>query len=218
MQINRLTVLVALSLAAAAHAAPTIASYDLAPYNGDGTLEATAVASGYSAGAITRVGALSGSFSNHYYFSGWGTAVDLTKYFSVTLSNTSAFTLDKMFFSAESTTSSPATVYVRSSIDGYASNIDSFTWGDPSALVTDGDFDLSGLGVIAGSVNLRFYIAASNANGQYGFANHQVGGTGGGLADTGRDISFTGNTVPEPGTLALVGLALAGAGALRRKG
>lgn len=220
MPLKRLAVLAAVSFVAAADAAPTIATYDLAPYNGDGTLEATSVAAGYSAGAITRVGSLAGSFSNHYYFSGWGTSVDPNKYFSVTLGNASAFTLDKMLFSVESTTSTTATMFVRSSLDSFGSNIDSFMWGDVGGTVTNGDFDLAGLGVIGGSVELRFYIATSAAsNAAFGFANHELGGSGGGLPDTGRDISFTGSTaaVPEPGTLALVGLALAGAGALRRK-
>jgi hypothetical protein len=217
MNLKRALALVVLSSSMAAIAAPTIATYDLAPYTGDGTLEATAVTSGYTAGALTRVGALTGSFSNHFYFQGWGAALDPTKYFSVTLGNgTSAFTLDKMFFSVESTSTSTATMYVRSSLDSFANNIDSFAWGDPSALVTNGDFDLGSLGVIGSSVDLRFYIATTSTN-QAGFANHQLPGTGGGLSDTGSDISFTGNTVPEPESLALLSLALAGLGLTRRK-
>lgn len=219
MNLKHALALVVLSSSMAAIAAPIIASYDLAPYNGDGTLEATAVTSGYTAGAITRVGALSGSFSNHFYFNGWGAALDPTKYFSVTLGNgTSAFTLDKMLFSVESTLADTATMYVRSSLDGFANNVDSFAWGDPNGLVTNGDFDLGSLGVIGGSVDLRFYIATTSSN-ISGFANHQLPGTGGGLPDTGLDISFTGNTatVSEPESLALFGLALAGLGLTRRK-
>jgi PEP-CTERM motif len=203
---------------ATSQAAP-IATYDLAPYNGDTTLEATSVSAGFNASAISAVGVTGGSFSNHFYFSGWGAALDTSKYFSVTIGSSSGdFFLDRMLFSAESTSTVPATAVVRSSLDGYTSDIDSFTWGDPQATVTNGDFDLSGLGQLSSPVNLRIYFSTTAGN--VGFANHQLGGTGGGLADTGRDITFEGRQVPEPHSmalLALAGLGVAGTTRLRKK-
>lgn len=133
----------------ATHAAPTVLTYDLAPYNGDGTLEKTFSAPGFSSSSMSIVGLPNGTFSNHFYTSGWSAGVDLGKYFTVTLSATAPFTLDKMLFSVESTSSASATVAVRSNLNGFATDIDSFTWASASTDVTNGDFDLASLGVLS---------------------------------------------------------------------
>ena len=51
-----------------------------------------------------------------------------------------------------------------------------------------------------------------------GFANHEPGGAGGGLADVGQDLIFTGTVigVPEP-TTASLGLLSLGMLVLRRR-
>lgn len=199
----------------ATHAAPTVLTYDLAPYNGDGTLEKTFSAPGFSSSSMSIVGLPNGTFSNHFYTSGWSAGVDLGKYFTVTLSATAPFTLDKMLFSVESTSSASATVAVRSNLNGFATDIDSFTWASASTDVTNGDFDLASLGLLSAPLELRFYFQGVGP--ALGFANHETGGTGGGLPDTGRDISFTANTVPEPGSIALISAALLGVAASGRR-
>lgn len=189
-----------------AHATPvTLLSYDLAPYNGDGTLEATFAETGFSSSAMSMVGLPSPGFSNHFYTEGWSAGLDPAKYFTVTLSSASDFTLDKMLFSVESTGSASATVAVRSDLDAFSSDIDTFTWA--SSAVTNGEFDLASLGVLTAPIEMRFYFQGVSSN-RLGFANHEVGGTGGGLSDVGRDIRFTGNAVSEPATLALMSAVL----------
>ena len=135
------------------------------------------------------------------------------------MSNAAAYTLSTMTFSVEYAAAGiPGTVYARSSVDAFASDVDSFAWANPTTNVTDGDFDLSGLGVLNGLTELRFYFLAANIGHTVGFANHQPGGAGGGLPDVGRDIQINGNlAVPEPGSLALIGIGLAVACAARRR-
>lgn len=204
-----------------AQAGPTIATYDLAPYTGDGTLEATSVAAGYTASAFTPSATLTNqSFDNHFYFTGWSPALDPASYLTMTLSGASPFNLEKMLFSVESTVSTASTVTVRSSQDGFASNVDSFTWSSFDTLVTDGEFDLGALGVVDGSITLRFYFTAIGPQLILGFANHEPPGSGAGLPDVGRDISFSvadAQQVPEPSGVLLVGLGLVGVGVVRRK-
>ncbi|RJG11218.1 PEP-CTERM sorting domain-containing protein [Massilia cavernae] len=202
----------ALSLANAAHAT-VIGTWNLASSAVQTTPVATS-APGYTLSALTAVGLTGSAFDNHFYFSGWGSAVDLNKYFQLSVTGTSGYVLNKMTFSTESTVNAPATMYVRSSADNFASNIDSFSWGN--ADVTMGDFDFDALGALGGTTTLRFYVT-STAGGQFGFANHECPGAGCSMADVGRDITLNGTAVPEPGAFALLGIGMIGFAAARRK-
>ena len=198
--------------------AALLATYDLDAAAAS-TLPVASSAPGFAFSAASGVGATGGGFSNHFYFTNWDGAVNAAKYVSLTVSNAAAYTLSTMTFSVEYAQSGFAgTVYARSSLDGFASDVDSFAWANPASDVTDGDFDLSGLGVLNGLTELRFYFAAASTGHSVGFANHQPPGAGGGFPDVGRDIQINGNlAVPEPGSLALIGIGLAVACAVRRR-
>ncbi|MGZ8292244.1 MAG: PEP-CTERM sorting domain-containing protein [Telluria sp.] len=208
----------ALSLTNAARA-DVIGTWDLAGATGT-SLPVSMMAAGYTVTGMSAVGVSAVAFDNHFYFPGWGTTINTGKYFQMSVTHANPYVLNKMTFAAESTASTSATMYVRSSADNYASDIDSFTWASPNTEVTPGDFDFDALGTLAGTTTLRFYLTSTNANAYFGFANHQCkatgGGSGCGAADAGRDITLNG-TVPEPGAFALLGIGMVGFAAARRR-
>lgn len=213
-----LVIALALGFASAGASAEVIATYDLHKASGT-TTPVESTATGFTATALTRSAALTGSaFDQHFYFNGWDTTLNTAKYLTLTIGHAGSYQLGLMTFSVESTDTPSSTVYVRSSKDNFAANVDSFTWASQSTDVTNGDFDFSGLGNLAGSTELRFYFTAANSSIFNGFANHQVGGAGGGAPDVGRDIAINGAAViPEPSVFGLLGLGLAGLVVARRK-
>lgn len=188
--------LAALSLVAcstaftAAHAA-TLATYDLNAVAGSSLPTAT-VAPGFTVSPMTAVGLPGAPFSNHFYYPGWDTTLNPGKYLTLTVNHAGPYRLSNLSFSTESTVNAPSTVIVRSSKDGFSTNIASFTW--PNDLVSDGTLNLTPIGLVNGSVELRFYFLTTGPGVAAGFANHEPPGAGAGLPDIGRDITLTGQS------------------------
>lgn len=196
-----------------------IAEYDLSSGTGGSagtTKAATTVASGFSASSLTLTNAdnnVGGLSSNHFYHNGWDTTLNLAKYYEATISSANAFKFSNVLFSLEEMNGSASTYWLRSSLDGFASDI--ATGGFSGGLVTTFDVDLSNLGTIAAPISFRWYMTASNLSERAGFANHEPGGLGGNLSDIGVDLQF--HKVPVPATLVLFGIGLIGLGLGRRK-
>ena len=162
-------------------------------------------------------------FSNHFYVRGWENAINPAKYYSTTLTVDPGFVLnlDDLTYSIEDLGGAPvSTWHVRSSLDGFSSDIDSFILSNSSGLVVDRTSDLTSLGAITGAIEFRFYATTNSLGRAVGFANHLPGGAGGGLNDVGQNIRFNGTVapavVPEPASLA-VWTAVAGLGLLSRR-
>ncbi len=152
------------------------------------------------------------SIPNHYRFNNWAPTVQPTRYISTTFTVDAGkvLTLGDLTYSVEDLPHEGArsTFHVRSSLDGFAADIDSFTL-TTAGLVTDRTTDLSVLGGITGTIEFRFYATVPSGGITMGFANHLPGGSGGGLPDVGQNIRFNGEItdVPEPTSLALMGIA-----------
>lgn len=211
----------ATGVACAAHQsdASTLGIYDFQAASGT-TLAATSVAAGFSFSDLVLVNSDNtvAAFSNHFYHTGWDSSLNSGKYYETTVSTTGSFEFTSIDFSMENTGSGSGQWELRTSLDGFSSGIASGTFSN--GLVTD--FGISGglLGTISNSVTLRWLVASQQAGQRAGFATHLPGGLGGGLADVGQNLVFSGNAVtpiPLPAGLPLLISGLFGIFLLRRR-
>ena len=222
------TAMVAACLSSESVFAAIVAGFDI-PQSGFGTgtaVSPTSVEAHATVSALSATGNLSpsGVDGNHFYMRGWSPVVEFSKFYRTTITIEEGFqaSFDNITFSVEDAgTSGPGqynTFHIRSSLDGFSSDIDSLVLSNTSGLVINHKTNLSGLPSITGSIEFRFYATAGSTSHLVGFANHLPGGSGGGLTDVGQNIRFNGSitAVPEPAAVLIVGLA-AMSGALRRR-
>ena len=175
--------------------AAVLATYDLNSATGT-TLPVTPVAAGYTISPMSAIGVPGNAFSNHFYFNNWNATLNPAKYLSLTVGNPAAYRLTDISFSVETSVVAPATVIVRSSADGFASDIASFSWAND--LITDVSLSLASIGTRTGNTELRFYFLTPAAGTFTGIANHQPPGTGSGTPDIGVDVTLNGDLVTAP--------------------
>ena len=178
----------------AAHSAKAavLATYDLNSATGT-TLPVTPVAVGYTVSSMSAIGLNGAAFSNHFYFNNWNATLNPAKYLSLTVGNPAPYRLTDISFSVENSAVATTTVIVRSSADGFARDIASFTWSND--LVTDVTLSLAPIGTRTGNTELRFYFLTPAAGTDTGIANHQPPGTGSGTPDIGVDVTLNGDLV-----------------------
>lgn len=172
--------------------AAVLATYDLNSATGT-TLPVTPVAAGYTISPMSAIGVPGTAFSNHFYFNNWNATFNPAKYLSLTVGNPAAYRLTDISFSVETSVVAPATVIVRSSADGFASDIASFSWTND--LITDVSLSLASIGTRTGNTELRFNFLTPAAGTFTGIANHQPPGTGSGTPDIGVDVTLNGDLV-----------------------
>ena len=172
--------------------AAVLATYDLNSATGT-TLPVTPVAAGYTISPMSAIGVPGTAFSNHFYFNNWNATFNPAKYLSLTVGNPAAYRLTDISFSVETSVVAPATVIVRSSADGFASDIASFSWTND--LITDVSLSLASIGTRTGNTELRFYFLTPAARTFTGIANHQPPGRGSGSPDIGVDVTLNGDLV-----------------------
>jgi hypothetical protein len=133
-------------------------------------------------------------------------AVSSNDYISWFLQADSGFfmTVTNISFGFQRSATGPSNMVLQSSFDGFSANL--FASNGITGLSFSPDFGLSLAG--SNSVEFRIYgfFGASPAS---GLARHQN--------NTGNDISIQGTVIPEPGSMALMGLGLLGLAYLRRK-
>lgn len=204
-----------LSLTASLACADLLIGYDFNGYagsEGEGTSTVSEVTGMSTPAYITRGAGISEAANgNRFNANNWVEA-DLTDaiangdYFEWTVSAQAGyvFTVTNVGFNFQRSSTGPADYTLRSSVDGYASDLDTFVGlANGSSVESDID-DLSDLS----TVTFRFY----------GYGNSNTAGTSG-FEGTGNDLRIEGtiSAIPEPATAALAAIGAAAAVLFRRR-
>jgi hypothetical protein len=202
--------------------ADTIADYDIATHTygspAAGTLALTADHANVTASDLTMVGVAEHSQNGFFRSDDWDTTLNTGEYYQVTITVNAGYTMflaavgAEFSMSEDPTGSGTFTSTLRSSLDGYASNLDVWSPGSTGNTLTR-TVNLSGLGGITGAITFRWYLTTS-AGQLAGFSGANPAGPD---EDSSLVFSGTVSAVPEPGTLALVGLGAAGVAFARRR-
>ena len=174
-------IVAAVAIAAGPARGDVLLSWD---FNGNSGSETTVTAGtiasnlGVGSGVISRgAGLTAGGNANRYNASGWAVtnianAISGNDYmeFSLNFNNTHSFSIDDIAFNWQRSNSGPRELALRSSLDSYGSNIQSFTIVDNDSVqsftATLGGATYSGL---EQNVTLRFYGWAEGTTGTGGF-------------------------------------------------
>jgi uncharacterized protein (TIGR03382 family) len=213
------TMFAALSLGLATSAnASLVAGWNLALCpDGAQTYAATAAAGGVTGMTMTRGAGLYAVNATVGCFNGAGWNQEATDYlsFGFTVASGSSVNLSSLQIGTRSEGGAPGTLALRSSVDGFGSNLFIFDqasttsneWG-PGAGFIFSVIDLSAMTNLTGTVEFRIYQVGNTAanggtpqtNRHFRLTNYFLGGV-----DQG-DMSFSGTVIPAPGALALLGL------------
>ena len=132
-------------------------------------------------------------------------AVTSNDYFTWTLNAKAGatFSVTNIVFNWDRSSTGPSNAFLRTSNDGFSSTIASWDVSGASNYIAD----LSGA-ALTNLTSLEFRLYGYRAGGSAG---------SGGFEGSGNDLVLNGTAIPEPGTLALFGSALAGLLILRRR-
>ncbi|GMV24457.1 MAG: hypothetical protein AMXMBFR58_04880 [Phycisphaerae bacterium] len=216
--------LAALALVAGSATAATVSQWDLTGAPGDQAFTAGTAAANVSATNITRGAGLGVSAAGNS-FSSLGWTQQATDYISFGFSVDAGYqvNLENLYIGTRSSGTGPGTLGLYSSLDGFTAPLTTFvqvgTNGGAGTGFVNSVVDLSALPNISGTIEFRVIQigtqaanggATTSANGTFRLTAYFVNAT------FDRNLQFTGEVIPAPASIALVGLAGLVAGRRRR--
>jgi MYXO-CTERM domain-containing protein len=193
------------------------------PYNGAAIANVIPGAIGISNG-VTYDPASSAS-NNRFSAYGWDPAgtINLSDYFTFTLTAASGYTLDKtsITFKFSKNIPGPTKWQWRSSVDNFASTLTNYTAIDSDVTNSSGVLSISGTQSVTATNNTLTLTGAAFsglASVEFRLYAYDAASSGTAYAYLGSPLTFSGsvNAVPAPGAIVLLGMAGIAAGRRRR--